>query len=409
MTPAENPTLLVSKFGGSSLSEPEQVKKVARAIAARHKCGFQQVVVVSAMGKTTDNLLALAKSISPHPDRRELDMLLTTGERISMALLSMALHDLGIPSVSFTGSQAGILTTNTFTNAEILDVRPTRVIESLKQNKVVVLAGFQGVSPESKEITTLGRGGSDITAVAMAAALNAERCEIWKDVRGIMSADPRLVPHARKYDSLSLTTVADMCFWGAKVLHHRCVELAERKKVKLFVGHTDDFAASPAELKLQSGTMITDADTAQFAPKQSAASVNFHKYVLSVDVAGVDTKETQNTIRATLEQASLPMPQILFEGNGTSPGIVRYGLTLDQDAIEQIEFAFRNQNKMKNLKWLSSATVTFFEPIAEVSLAPLNIQPTHLDIRKISLTVFVTPDQLIKTITALHHQFCHSP
>jgi aspartate kinase len=193
------------------------------------------VAIVSAMGKTTDQLIQMAYQVSPTPNRRELDMLLTTGERVSMSLMSMALSDLGVPAISFTGSQAGVMTDDSHSAARILDVRPIRVREELDRGRVVVLAGFQGVNPATREITTLGRGGSDTTAVAMAAALKAERCEIIKDVDGICSADPRIVPDAKPLRRVDFASLSEMCFFGAKILHFRSVELAQNQSVPLLL------------------------------------------------------------------------------------------------------------------------------------------------------------------------------
>ena len=192
-----NHPIIVQKYGGACLETPAKIRAVASDLADLHGQGNRVVVIVSAMGKTTDQLIEMAYQVSPRPNRRELDMLLTTGERISMSLMSMALSDLGVPAISFTGSQAGVMTDASHSAARILDVRPVRVREELDRGRIVVLAGFQGVNPLTREITTLGRGGSDTTAVAMAAALKAERCEIVKEVDGICSADPRIVGDAR--------------------------------------------------------------------------------------------------------------------------------------------------------------------------------------------------------------------
>src|SRR4051812_7481744 len=194
--------VVVQKYGGSSVADVDRIGGVAERIAATRGKGSQVVVVVSAMGDTTDELLALARKVSADPHRRELDMLLTAGERISMALLSMALHARGVPAVSFTGSQSGIITDGAHTNARILEVRPVRLHEELRKGKVVIVAGYQGVSRE-REVTTLGRGGSDTTAVALAAALEAELCEICSDVDGVYTADPRVVPQWKKLSELS--------------------------------------------------------------------------------------------------------------------------------------------------------------------------------------------------------------
>jgi aspartate kinase len=215
-----NHPIIVQKYGGVCLETPAKIRAVARGLADLHGRGHRVVAIVSAMGTTTDQLIQMAYQVSPTPNRRELDMLLTTGERISMSLMSMALSDLGVPAISFTGSQAGVMTDDSHSSARILDVRPIRVREELDRGRVVVLAGFQGVNPATKEITTLGRGGSDTTAVAMAAALKAERCEIIKEVDGICSADPRIVPDAkplRRVDfvSLSASGVQRSCIFAA--------------------------------------------------------------------------------------------------------------------------------------------------------------------------------------------------
>jgi aspartate kinase len=216
--------VVVQKFGGSSVADVDRLRRVATRIAARRRGGDQVCVVVSAMGDTTDELLQLAKRVSPDPPRRELDMLLSAGERISMALLSMALHEQGVEAISFTGSQAGILTTDAHATARILEVRPVRVLEELGQGRVVIVAGFQGVSAR-KEITTLGRGGSDTTAVALAAALGAD-CEIYSDVAGVFTADPRVVPSARRQAELSYEEMQALAHAGAKVLNAQAVEFA---------------------------------------------------------------------------------------------------------------------------------------------------------------------------------------
>jgi aspartate kinase len=218
-------TVIVQKFGGSSVADVERIRKVAARVAARRAEGHQLVVVVSAMGDTTDELLSLARKVSADPPRRELDMLLTCGERISMALLSMALHEAGVPAISFTGSQSGIITDDTHAQARIVEVRPVRIREELAKGKVVIVAGYQGVS-RNREVTTLGRGGSDTTAVALAAALDAEGCEIYSDVDGVFSADPRVVPEARKLETLDHETMQELAAAGARVLNAQAVEFA---------------------------------------------------------------------------------------------------------------------------------------------------------------------------------------
>jgi aspartate kinase len=227
-------TLVVQKYGGTSVADPDRMRNVARHIAETRAKGIDVVAVVSAMGKATDNLVELARQVSSNPQGREMDMLLTTGERISMSLLCMALHDVGCDAMSFTGSQVGIITDTSHTKAKILEIKGDRVREALSAGKVAVVAGFQGVSTD-REITTLGRGGSDTTAVALAAALNADACEIYTDVTGVFSADPRIVPQARKIQYLSFDEMLEMAGAGSKVLALRAVEFARNHNVPIHV------------------------------------------------------------------------------------------------------------------------------------------------------------------------------
>ncbi|MDA2964507.1 MAG: aspartate kinase [Actinomycetota bacterium] len=226
--------LIVQKYGGTSVADPERMRNVARHIASTKAQDNQLVIVVSAMGKATDNLLDLARQVSSAPTGREMDMLLTTGERISMSLLCMALQDLGVDAMSFTGSQVGIITDTVHGRAKILEIKGDRVREALSEGKVAVVAGFQGVST-AKEITTLGRGGSDTTAVALAAALKADVCEIYTDVTGVFTADPRIVPQARKLKHLEFDEMLEMAGAGSKVLALRSVEFARNHNVPIHV------------------------------------------------------------------------------------------------------------------------------------------------------------------------------
>jgi aspartate kinase len=228
---------IVMKFGGTSVGDPEKLKDVAARIVAAHRRGTRVVAVLSAMGDTTDELVRLAYEISPTPEPRELDMLISVGERISCALAAMAIHDLGDEAISLTGSQAGIVTDTVHGKAKIVDVRARRIHEALDQDKVVLVAGFQGVST-NLDITTLGRGGSDTTAVALAAALTAGHCEIYTDVAGVFSADPRIVPNARKLHAVSYDEMLELSASGAKVLQLRSVEVARNYGVKLHVRST---------------------------------------------------------------------------------------------------------------------------------------------------------------------------
>ncbi len=227
--------IVVQKYGGTSVGDVDRIKRVADRIARTHRQGHQVVVVVSAMGKTTDDLVRMAEQISDDPPGRELDMLLTAGERISMAIVAMALNELGIPAKSFTGSQAGIITDATHGRARIVDMTPARVQEALDEGNVVIVAGFQGVSQDTKDVTTLGRGGSDTTAVALASGLGASVCEIYTDVDGVYTADPRIVADARRLDYVSYEEMLELASQGAKVLQVRSVEFGRNHNVEIHV------------------------------------------------------------------------------------------------------------------------------------------------------------------------------
>ncbi len=248
-----NGGLVVQKYGGSSVADAAGIKMVAQRIVAARRAGNSVAVVVSAMGDTTDELLDLAQQVSPLPPGRELDMLLTAGERISMALLAMAIGNLGYQGRSFTGSQAGVITDSAHGRARIIDVTPGRIRDALSDGAIPIVAGFQGVSQTSKDITTLGRGGSDTTAVALAAALGADVCEIYTDVDGIFTADPRIVPGARRMPRISYEEMMEMAACGAKVLHLRCVEYARRYGIPIHV--RSSFSQRPGTWVM--GSMLT--------------------------------------------------------------------------------------------------------------------------------------------------------
>ena len=242
--------LVVQKYGGSSVADADGIKRVAQRIVATRKAGNSVVVAVSAMGDTTDDLLDLANQVTPLPPGRELDMLLTAGERISMALLAMAIANLGLEARSFTGSQAGVITDSAHGRARIIDVTPGRIQSALDEGAIPIVAGFQGVSQDSKDITTLGRGGTDTTAVALAAALRAEVCEIYTDVDGVFTADPRIVPQAQRIPQISYEEMLEMAACGAKVLMVRCVEYARRYGIPIHVR---------SSFSNREGTWVTDA------------------------------------------------------------------------------------------------------------------------------------------------------
>lgn len=293
--------MIVQKYGGATLADAVKIKAVAKRIAEQANSGTGLVVVVSAMGKTTNSLIDMANQISPNPHQREMDMLLSVGERISMSLMAMALNDLGCPAISFTGSQAGILTTDSHVNAFITDVKGFRAQEAIDQGKVVILAGFQGVCPETKEITTLGRGGSDTSAVAMSAFFNAERCEILKDVPAVFTADPNVVKEARPLSELNYDQLMEMTFWGAKVLHYRSVELAKMRNVSLYIG--------PASLKTSEGTLVEKG--LNMFESCRALSLNSHQTVLQI-TSSVDSPATALTsLKNYFESKQISFPQLL--------------------------------------------------------------------------------------------------
>ncbi len=266
--------LIVQKYGGTSVATPELIKRAALRIVSLKKKGHDVIVVISAMGDTTDQLLNLATKITDRPSGRELDMLLSSGERIAMALLSMAINSMGFPAISFTGSQSGIVTDTVHTKARIKAIRPHRVQEELKKGKIVVVAGFQGVSPEH-EVTTLGRGGSDTTAVALAYALGAEQCEILTDVDGVYTADPRIVPRARKLDVISYDEMLELASSGARVLHTRSVELAKQYKVLLHV--RSSFNENPGTIVKEEETQMEEVLVRGIAYDDSEAKVTIRE------------------------------------------------------------------------------------------------------------------------------------
>ncbi|MGI5950694.1 MAG: aspartate kinase [Brooklawnia sp.] len=272
---------IVQKFGGSSVADAESIKRVARRVVAAQKAGKDVVVVISAMGDTTDELMDLALDVSPQPRPRELDMLLTTGERQSAALLAMALNDLGAEALSYTGSQAGVITTAQHGNARIIDITPGRIQKSLEEGFIVIVAGFQGVSQTTKDVTTLGRGASDTTAVALAAALGADVCEIYTDVDGVFTADPRIVQGARQIPQISYDEMLELAACGSKILHLRCVEYARREGVTVHV--RSSFNNRPGTLV----TGLVDTEKGNKMEEAIISGIAHDRSEAKVTVAGV--------------------------------------------------------------------------------------------------------------------------
>jgi aspartate kinase len=307
--------IIVQKYGGSSVADVQKLKSVASRIMRARQQGQQVVVVVSAMGDTTDDLLAMAKQVSDNPDRRELDMLLSAGERISMALLSMAIRELGGDAISFTGSQSGIITNDRHVDARIIEVRPFRVQDELARGKIVVIAGYQGVSYR-KEVTTLGRGGSDTTAVAMAAALDAEYCEICSDVDGVYSADPRVVPAARRIGTLSYEETQEMAEAGARVLNAQAVEFAKDRGIAIYARATA--GPLPGRDPSSDGTVVRRSPPRLPGTVVGVASER--------DILMLESEAPSADVLALLEERGVPGKQLHIFRDRTTVAISRENL-----------------------------------------------------------------------------------
>ena len=316
--------LIVQKYGGSSVADAQGMKRVANRIVAAKRDGNQVVVVVSAMGDTTDELIELAKQITPIPSGRELDMLLTAGERISMALLAMAITNLGHEARSFTGSQAGVITTSTHGRARIIDVTPGRIKEALKEGAIAIVAGFQGISQDTKDVTTLGRGGSDTTAVALAAALEADVCEIYTDVDGVFSADPRVVPNARKLKTVTYDEMLELAASGAKVLHLRCVEYARRYDLPIHVR---------SSFSNNEGTWVVKDHPEGGAMEQAVISGIAHdKSEAKITVVGVpDRTGVAARIFQAIADADINIDMIVQNVSAAATGLTDISFTLPKD------------------------------------------------------------------------------
>jgi aspartate kinase len=391
------PSTIVQKYGGVCLETPEKIRAVARSLADLHERGHRVVAIVSAMGTTTDQLIQMAYRVSPAPNRRELDMLLTTGERISMSLMSMALSDLGVPAISFTGSQAGVMTDGSHSAARILEVRPVRVREELDRGRVVVLAGFQGVNPATREITTLGRGGSDTTAVAMAAALKAERCEIIKEVDGICSADPRLVRQARPLRRVDFASLSEMCFWGAKVLHSRSVELAQSQDVPLVLrqwGGVEDGTQVMKEVAgMENGRVL---------------AVNSIARIEHVEIDSVDLNQGFEKFAQHLKQNSLSWPQLL--ASSFTEGKASMAVACDTEWLDALLRTLEQAGDLRRQRTASSSvSLTCFGGVSsELPFRALQvlgqngIVPDRYVLSPHSVSLFVPVVDRVAAVEALH-------
>jgi aspartate kinase len=404
--------LIVQKFGGSSVADAEGLKRVAARIVATKKAGNQVVVVVSAMGDTTDELIDLANQVSPIPPGRELDMLLTAGERISMALLAMAINNLGFEALSFTGSQAGVITDSTHGKARIIDVTPGRIREAIDSGSIAIVAGFQGISQDTNDITTLGRGGSDTTAVALAAALEADVCEIYTDVDGIFSADPRAIPAARKLKTVTYEEMLELAAAGAKVLHLRCVEYARRFNLPIHV------RSSFSSLE---GTWVVENHPEGGTMEQAIiAGVAHDKSEAKVTIVGVpDRTGVAARIFQALADNDLNIDMIVQNVSAAATGLTDISFTLPKaDGAEattvlkkiQGEVGFASIQYDDTIGKLSlvgagmrshpGVTATFFAAMAD---AGVNIE--MISTSEIRISVIVREDDLERAARAAHTAF----
>lgn len=350
-------SLIVQKYGGSSVADAESIRRVAKRIVDTKRAGNEVVVTVSAMGDTTDELIDLAHEITPIPDPREFDMLVTTGERISMALLAMAIKSMGYDARSYTGSQAGMITDAKHGDARIVDVTPVRVREALDEGAIAIVAGFQGFNRDTRDITTLGRGGSDTTAVALAAALEADRCEIYSDVDGIYTADPRVVPNAHKLRAISSEEMLELAGSGAKVLHIRAVEYARRQGVTLIA--RSSFSNDP-------GTIIYNPeDSKEFAVEEaSITGVSHDLSQAKITVVGVpDVPGSAAAIFNIVAQQGANIDMIVQNVQTQNDGVTDISFTLPKTSAEQVLRALEGAHEQ-----LGYESLRFDDQIGKVSL-----------------------------------------
>jgi aspartate kinase len=403
--------IVVQKYGGSSLADAASIKRVARRITEAKKAGNDVCVAVSAMGDSTDELLDLANDVSPQPPPREMDMLLTAGERISMALVAMAIHDLGYSVRSFTGSQAGVITDSTHGRARIIDVTPGRVTDALDKGHIVIVAGFQGVSHDTKEITTLGRGGTDTTAVALAAALKADVCEIYTDVDGVFTADPRIVPAARKINRISNEEMLELAASGSKVLHLRSVEYARRFDIPIHV--RSSFSA-------KEGTIVTDHPEGDAVEAPIIAGVAHDRTEAKITVVGVpDHPGKAAEIFQVLADTEVNIDMIVQNVSATDTGLTDISFTLPKTdgraAVEalnkvqqQVGFAsLQYDDAIGKLSLVGAGmrshpgvSATFFKALAD---AGVNIE--MISTSEIRISVVTRAEVLDDAVRAVHTAF----
>ena len=404
--------LIVQKYGGSSVADAEAIKRVAQRIVAQKKAGHDVVVVVSAMGDTTDELLDLAEKVSPMPPARELDMLVTAGERMSMAVVAMAIEDLGYEARSFTGSQAGVITTSLHGNAKIIDVTPGRIQEAVGEGAICIVAGFQGVSQDTKDITSLGRGGSDTTAVALAGALNADACEIYSDVDGVFTADPRVVPSARRIPQLSYEEMLEMAASGTKILHLRCVEYARQYNIPLHV--RSSFSQKP-------GTwIVSEVEESEGMEQPIISGVSHDRSEAKITVVGVPDKVGEAaTIFKALADAEINIDMIVQNVSAVSTSRTDISFTVPKDAGKETVAALKKvQEKVgydslryddqigkvsligAGMRSYPGVTARFFDAIAA---SDTNVE--MISTSEIRISVIVEEDQIDAAVRAAHSEF----
>jgi aspartate kinase len=408
--------IVVQKYGGSSVADATGIKRVAQRIVNTKRAGSDVVVVVSAMGDTTDELRDLAEQVTPLPPPRELDMLLTAGERISMALLAMAIAQLGHKAQSFTGSQAGVITDSAHGRAKIIDITPGRIVDAIDAGSIAIVAGFQGVSQDTKDVTTLGRGASDTTAVALAAALGADVCEIYSDVDGVFTADPRIVPTARKLDRVSHEEMLEMAASGAKILHLRCVEYARRYGIPVHV--RSSFSQKEGTWVVADPTVNSQGETDM--EQAIIAGVAHDRSEAKITVVGVPDKVGEAArIFEALASGEVNIDMVVQNISAAATGLTDISFTLPRaDGHAAMESLARIQNEVGYDKLLyddqigkvsligagmrshPGITARFFAALAS---AGVNIE--MISTSEIRISVIVDEAQVDAAVQATHSAF----
>jgi aspartate kinase len=401
--------IIVQKYGGSSVATVEKIQAIAERVVATRRQGFAVVVVVSAMGNTTNELLALARQVSTDPPRRELDMLLSVGERISMALLSTAIAALGENAISFTGSQVGILTNDHHFAARIIDVRPFRIQDELARDKIVIVAGYQGTSYR-REITTLGRGGSDTTAVALAAALSAEACDIYSDVPGVWSADPRVVESAQRLDEISYEEMQELARQGARVLNAQAVEFARRRQIAIYARSTFDQSGHTVIRRVDG--MLEDAAASEAGFGVHGVAGSRHRLHVTLDLVAGDMDEelavmklVEHTSVAFAHRTTTTLELLLATENEADPG----GLVAAIQEVAGGRVTVRQSVGTASAVGLGAGTWPAVIPFALRALAGTHIVPVAIHLSRDAVIAVVSLEQVEDACRALHRAFIEIP